>query len=90
MEIGLYGLGRMGGNMVRRLVQSGEHRVVAGNRSSGPVDQAVQDGADGAYSMEELVEKLSPPRTIWTTATPFPSSVRCVWRPTVLKGSMPR
>ena len=66
MEIGLYGLGRMGGNMVRRLVQSGEHRVVAGNRSSGPVDQAVQDGADGAYSMEELVEKLSPPRTIWT------------------------
>ena len=66
MEIGLYGLGRMGGNMVRRLVQSGEHRVVAGNRSSGPVDQAVQDGAEGAYSMEELVEKLSPPRTIWT------------------------
>jgi len=66
MEIGLYGLGRMGGNMVRRLVQNGEHRVVAGNRSSGPVDQAVQDGAEGAYSMEELVEKLSPPRTIWT------------------------
>jgi 6-phosphogluconate dehydrogenase len=66
MEIGLYGLGRMGGNMVRRLVQSGEHRVVAGNRSSGPVDQAVQDGAEGAYSMEELVEKLSRPRTIWT------------------------
>jgi len=66
MEIGLYGLGRMGGNMVRRLVRSGEHRVVAGNRSSGPVDQAVQDGAEGAYSMEELVEKLSPPRTIWT------------------------
>ena len=66
MEIGLYGLGRMGGNMVRRLVQSGEHRVVAGNRSSGPVDQAVQDGAEGAYSMEELVEKLSAPRTIWT------------------------
>ncbi len=66
MEIGLYGLGRMGGNMVRRLVRSGEHRVVAGNRSSGPVDQAIQDGAEGAYSMEELVEKLSSPRTIWT------------------------
>ncbi len=67
MEIGIYGLGRMGANMVRRLVRSGEHRVVAGNRSAGPVDQAVEDGAEGAYSMEELVEKLSGnPRVIWT------------------------
>ena len=66
MEIGIYGLGRMGGNMVRRLVRSGEHRVVAGNRSPGPVDEAVSDGAEGAYSMEEMVEKLSPPRAIWT------------------------
>ena len=67
MEIGIYGLGKMGANMVRRLVRSGEHRVVAGNRSSGPVDQAVQDGAEGAYSMEDLVEKLSgSPRVIWT------------------------
>ncbi len=66
MEIGLYGLGRMGANMVRRLVRSGEHRVVAGNRSSGPVDEAVSDGAEGAYSMEEMVEKLSSkPRAIW-------------------------
>ena len=66
MEIGIYGLGRMGANMVRRLVQSGQHRVVAGNRSPGPVDEAVQDGAEGAYSMEEMVEKLGSPRAIWT------------------------
>ena len=66
MEIGLYGLGRMGANMVRRLVQSGEHRVVAGNRSSGPVDEVVSEGAEGAYSMEDLVEKLNTPRVIWT------------------------
>jgi 6-phosphogluconate dehydrogenase len=66
MEIGLYGLGRMGANMVRRLVRSGEHRVVAGNRSPGPVDEVVSEGAEGAYSMEEMVEKLSPPRAIWT------------------------
>jgi 6-phosphogluconate dehydrogenase len=66
MDIGLYGLGRMGANMVRRLVRSGEHRVVAGNRSSGPVDEAVSEGAEGAYSMEEMVEKLSSkPRVIW-------------------------
>ena len=66
MEIGLYGLGRMGGNMVRRLIRSGEHQVVAGNRSPGPVDEAVSEGAEGAYSMEEMVEKLAPPRAIWT------------------------
>ena len=44
MEIGLYGLGRMGGNMVTRLARGG-HRVVAGNRSPGPVDEAVGHGA---------------------------------------------
>ena len=66
MEIGLYGLGRMGANMVRRLVRSGQHRVVAGNRSPEPVDEVVSEGAEGAYSMEEMVEKLSPPRAIWT------------------------
>ncbi|HLM77521.1 MAG TPA: decarboxylating 6-phosphogluconate dehydrogenase [Rubrobacteraceae bacterium] len=65
MEIGLYGLGRMGANMVRRLVRNEEHRVVAGNRSPAPVDEAVQSGAEGAYSMGEMVEKLTPPRVIW-------------------------
>src|SRR3982751_4133986 len=38
MDIGIYGLGRMGGNMVTRLLRGG-HRVVAGNRSPGPVDE---------------------------------------------------
>jgi len=65
MEIGLYGLGRMGANMVRRLIRDGEHRVVAGNRSPGPVDEVVSEGAEGAYSMEEMVEKLDKPRVIW-------------------------
>jgi 6-phosphogluconate dehydrogenase len=65
MEIGLYGLGRMGANMVRRLVRVEEHRVVAGNRSPGPVDEVVSEGAEGAYSMEEMVEKLDKPRAIW-------------------------
>src|SRR5918997_5679697 len=66
MEIGLYGLGRMGANMERRLVGGGGHRVVAANRSPGPVDELVSEGAEGAYSMEEMVETLSPPRVIWT------------------------
>ncbi len=65
MEIGIYGLGRMGGNMATRLAQGG-HRVVASNRSRGPVDEAVQHGAVAAYSIEELVSKLTVPRVLWS------------------------
>ena len=65
MDIGLYGLGRMGGNMVTRLLRGG-HRVVAGNRSAGPVDEKKGEGAVGAYSIEELVKALRPPRVLWS------------------------
>src|SRR3989442_11434477 len=64
-EIGLYGLGRMGGNMVTRLARGG-HRVVAGNRSPEPVHEAVGHGAVGASSIEDLVRKLKPPRVLWS------------------------
>ena len=65
MEIGIYGLGRMGGNMATRLAQGG-HRVVASNRSRGPVDEAVTHGAVAAYSIKELVAALRPPRVLWS------------------------
>jgi len=65
MEIGIYGLGRMGGNMAVRLAQGG-HRVVASNRSRGPVDEAVQQGAAAAYSIQEMVSKLRSPRVLWS------------------------
>ena len=65
MEIGIYGLGRMGGNMATRLAQGG-HTVVAANRSRGPVDEAVQHGAVGAYSFQEMVSKLKAPRVLWS------------------------
>ncbi len=65
MNLGIYGLGRMGANMVRRLAESGEHRVVAGNRSPEPVEEAIGHGAEGAYSLEEFVEKLEQPRVLW-------------------------
>jgi len=65
MELGLYGLGRMGGNMVIRLARGG-HRVVACNRSPGPVQEAANQGAITAYSPEELVSKLTEsPRIVW-------------------------
>jgi len=65
MDIGLYGLGRMGGNMVTRLARGG-HRVVAGNRSPEPVDEAKGHGAVGAYSIEEMCKQLKPPRVLWS------------------------
>jgi 6-phosphogluconate dehydrogenase len=65
LEIGLYGLGRMGGNMVTRLARGG-HRVVAGNRSPGPVDEAVGHGAIGSSSVADMVAKLRAPRVLWS------------------------
>ncbi|GAC1697375.1 MAG: decarboxylating 6-phosphogluconate dehydrogenase [Candidatus Limnocylindrales bacterium] len=65
MDIGIYGLGRMGGNMATRLAQGG-HRVVASNRSRGPVDEAVTHGAIAAYTIEELVSALPAPRVLWS------------------------
>jgi 6-phosphogluconate dehydrogenase len=65
MELGIYGLGRMGGNMATRLVQGG-HRVVASNRSRGPVDEAASLGSVPAYTMEEMVSKLGvSPKIVW-------------------------
>jgi 6-phosphogluconate dehydrogenase len=64
MEIGFIGLGRMGANMVRRLLQGG-HRVVAWNRTAEKTKEIVSEGAEGVYSFPELVEKLQTPRIIW-------------------------
>jgi 6-phosphogluconate dehydrogenase len=65
MEIGFIGLGRMGANMVRRLLKGG-HRVVAWNRTAEKTREIVSEGAEGAYSIQELVEKLQTPRIVWT------------------------
>mgnify|MGYP001948834667 FL=1 len=64
MEIGIIGLGRMGAGMAERWLRGG-HRVVAHNRSRGPVDELAAKGAEPAYSLEELVQKLAAPRAIW-------------------------
>lgn len=64
MELGMIGLGRMGANMTERLVRRG-HRVVGHARRPESVQKVVAFGADGAASLEMLVEKLTPPRTVW-------------------------
>ena len=64
MELGMIGLGRMGGNMVQRLLAAG-HRVVAYDTNQEAVDSTGSLGAMGAASLEDLVSLLSPPRAIW-------------------------
>ncbi len=64
MKIGMAGMGRMGMNMARRLMEKG-HEVVAFNRTPGKVDEIVREGAVGAYTLQELAAKLEQPRVIW-------------------------
>ena len=64
MQIAMIGLGRMGMNMAKRLLQGG-HQVVAYNRTPNKTEQMVKEGAIGAYSLAEVVEKLSRPRITW-------------------------
>lgn len=65
MKISMIGLGRMGMNMAKRLLR-GDHEVVAYNRSPEKTDLLVkEEGAIGAYSLAEMVEKLSQPRIVW-------------------------
>jgi 6-phosphogluconate dehydrogenase len=63
MQLGMIGLGRMGANMVRRLMKNG-HTGVVFDRSPEAVQALVKDGATGAASLRELVQKMEKPRAI--------------------------
>jgi 6-phosphogluconate dehydrogenase len=64
MQLAMIGLGRMGGNMVRRLMKAG-HECVVFDRDPKNVDKLVKEGAKGASSLSDLVSKLRPPRPAW-------------------------
>ncbi len=64
MEIGMVGLGRMGGNMAQRLLRGG-HTVVAFDQSASALAANVSEGAAGADSVADLVGRLAPPRAVW-------------------------
>jgi 6-phosphogluconate dehydrogenase len=64
MQLGMIGLGRMGANMVRRLLKDG-HQCVVFDRSADAVKELVKDKAAGADSLADFVRKLNKPRTIW-------------------------
>jgi 6-phosphogluconate dehydrogenase len=64
MRLGFVGLGRMGGNMVRRLLADG-HEIVAWARSEESVKEAAAQGAVAATSLEDVAARLTPPRVVW-------------------------
>jgi len=64
MQLGMIGLGRMGANMVRRLLKNG-HQCVVFDRSPNVVHELVKEKATGTTSMADLVTKLDRPRAIW-------------------------
>jgi 6-phosphogluconate dehydrogenase len=64
MQLGMIGLGRMGGNMVRRLLRKG-HECVVWNQSPEPIAELAKLGAVAATSVPDLVKRLTPPRVVW-------------------------
>jgi 6-phosphogluconate dehydrogenase len=64
MRIGFIGLGRMGANMVRRLIPDG-HEIVVFNRTPEKTTEIAGEGATPSYSIAELVSKLAKPRAVW-------------------------
>lgn len=65
MRLGMVGLGKMGGNMTRRLLRDG-HEIVGYAPETEAVDAVVQEGAEGAASIADVVSKLESPRCVWT------------------------
>lgn len=64
MQLGMIGLGRMGGNMVRRLIKGG-HECVVFDRSQKAVEELTHEKAVGSASLEEFVKKMQKPRAVW-------------------------
>ena len=73
MQVGMVGLGRMGGNMAKRLLGD-DHDVVAFDPNPEAVAELTAQEAIGAASLEELVGKLETPRTVWVTSLQAPVS----------------
>ncbi len=65
MQLGMIGLGRMGSNLVRRLLRDGTHECVVFDADAAAVKALTEEGATGAESVQDLVAKLTAPRAVW-------------------------
>jgi 6-phosphogluconate dehydrogenase len=77
MQLGMIGLGRMGANMVRRLIRGG-HECFVFDLNAESVKQLEGEGAGGAGTIEELVEKLRKPRAVWVMVPAGAPTVRAI------------
>src|SRR5262249_57455033 len=64
MQLGMIGLGRMGANMVLRVMRAG-HKCIVYDVHPEPIQALVKEGATGATSLKDLVGKLEKPRAVW-------------------------
>ena len=64
MQLGIIGLGKMGGGIARRLLREG-HRVVVYDHNTDVIDALATEGATASQSIEDLVQHLEPPRSVW-------------------------
>jgi 6-phosphogluconate dehydrogenase len=77
MQIAMIGLGKMGANMVERLLEGG-HSVVVYDRSADAVKASVGKGATGCASVEEVVKALTPPRAVWVMVPSGPPTIQTI------------
>ena len=81
MQLGMVGLGRMGANLVRRLMRDG-HSCVVYDVNAGAVKALEEEGATGASTLEEFVAKLETPRAAWVMVPPpTPATPSTSWPP---------
>src|SRR6266576_5165508 len=77
MQMGMIGLGRMGANMVRRLMRGG-HECVVWDVNSANIKALADEGAKGAESLDDLIAKLAQPRAIWIMVPAGPATEKTV------------
>jgi 6-phosphogluconate dehydrogenase len=89
MQLAMIGLGRMGGNMVERLLKGG-HQVVVWDRSAEAIAKSVEDGATAARDLADVCARLQSPRIIWLmvpAGAPVDETIAAL-RPTLAKGDI--
>ena len=80
MQLGMIGLGRMGGNIVRRLMKKGGHSCVVFDRDAAAISALEKEGAKGGKSLEDFVKKLEKPRTVWVMLPAGGPTEDTVWK----------